>query len=52
MRRSYILFILPVLLLGLLLAAGCGSKEPVTVDMDAAKGPYGKNLVLQTDLPA
>lgn len=37
MRRTYSLCILPVLMLVLFLAAGCGSKEPVQVDMGVVK---------------
>lgn len=37
MRRSHALFLASACLLSLLLAAGCGSKEPVSVDVDSVK---------------
>lgn len=36
-RRAYAAIILPILLIALILSAGCGSKEPVPVDPEAVK---------------
>lgn len=48
-NRAYAVFVLPVMLVTLVLAAGCGSKEPVQVDPDAIKnGLIGKVWICES----